>query len=518
MTESRLARTLARRKKPIRPLSLVVFIPAVIGVLALGAAVVFHYRLPKPATLRIESEPSGAAVYLNSEYRGTTPMELGRIHPGQHLVRLTRHHYQPWQEEVRLDEGVNQVTASMRYREGGKLSVTSEPSGATVYVDGDPKGVTPTVVSDVDPGGHPVRLVLPDYLEWESTPMVRTGITTTVQAELMSRMESFLIRATEASPDDVTNWTELFHYYVVTHNYEKAPHALAHAMDTFLRKPGINQDPGRRLYTTINRIWSGKREIDYGSAKEIEKARQAISQGYEEALKLQPDKPELYAILLDLYADTGGVTKANDLLKRGLAKFPYDDWYMSSPLLGRRARRGERAVDQYRKQLEGHPNDLVSRMRLVKTLDDSGLLDDAIAEYPKLIEKIEHSEARFTLFQRLASLYERRRRPDDAQKTYEKALAEKGAPKQRANVLYRLMRLKRDAGEAEAAIGYWERAIAVQPDVEYACRWRFLLAQMCVEHDQPAKARRLCEEILELAKAKGVRKQASTLLAELPKS
>src|SRR5690606_2925996 len=40
----------------------------------------------------------------------------------------------------------------------GRLQVTSEPAGAQVTVDGEPHGVTPLVLEDVEPGEHRVTV------------------------------------------------------------------------------------------------------------------------------------------------------------------------------------------------------------------------------------------------------------------------------------------------------------------------------------------------------------------------
>jgi tetratricopeptide (TPR) repeat protein len=160
----------------------------------------------------------------------------------------------------------------------------------------------------------------------------------------------------------------------------------------------------------------------------------------------------------------------------------------------------------------------VSRVRLATILERNGSLDEAIPEYATLIDKIKNSSVRFSMLQSLGGLYERRQRMDEAVQCYDKALKEEAGAQYRAALLFRIVRIKREAGDVETVVAVWEKAIAVQPDVEYACRWRLQLAHLCAESERAPKARTLCQEILSISKADGTRKEASKLMETLPGS
>lgn len=56
-----------------------------------GTQVVYHVEMPRPAiagTLPIETTPAGARVLLDGTPRGTTPLEIAGVEPGEHRVRL----------------------------------------------------------------------------------------------------------------------------------------------------------------------------------------------------------------------------------------------------------------------------------------------------------------------------------------------------------------------------------------------------------------------------------------------
>ena len=487
-------------------------VPGLVGVLAFAAALFYrHETAPRPAVLKVESEPTGASLFVNGEFRGTTPVEIGNLRAGKHLLRLTLFHHRSWQQEVLVTEGGKRVDAILEYRKGGKLAVKSEPAGATVYVDGDPKGVTPMTVADLDPGLHALRLVLPDYKEWESTQTVTVDKTTNVEARMVLRIEDYLVRMTQVDPDLLANWSDMFHFYIVTKQYEKAPNALAHGLDALIREPARNDPYKGRLDAELVKLWSGQGDVVL-KPEEIRKSRDCIEQGYEQAVSMQPDNMELYGRLVFFYGLDENIEKGNAVLEKGLAKFPTNrGWYLTEP----QQMRTNISAQACKRRLADHPDDMVSRVRLVTLLERDNALDEAIAEYPPLIERFKSSPMKFTWLKALGSLYERRRRMDEAVATYEKALLEEPEAQYRAEVLYRIVRIKRDAGDIEAAVMNWEKAIAAQPDVEYACRWRHQLAVLCSENGREAKARSLCEEILTLSKAESTRKDAETLLEKL---
>jgi hypothetical protein len=73
--------------------------------------------------------------------------------------------------------------------ESGAISVTSDPVGATVYVDGRFIGQTPIDVPSLAAGDHRVRLVMDGYLENGRIVTVNTGKTETLNVRLSARAQ-----------------------------------------------------------------------------------------------------------------------------------------------------------------------------------------------------------------------------------------------------------------------------------------------------------------------------------------
>jgi formylglycine-generating enzyme required for sulfatase activity/TolB-like protein len=100
----------------------------------------------KPAfgSLKIESEPSGAEVYIGGEKVGTTPFTEQRYPSGQYLVTVKKEWYLP-QEDQQITVSDGQATTKMATlsQDFGTLEVASDPSGAEVTLDGKKLGTTP---------------------------------------------------------------------------------------------------------------------------------------------------------------------------------------------------------------------------------------------------------------------------------------------------------------------------------------------------------------------------------------
>ena len=115
----------------------------------------------RTGTLTISSTPSDASVYIDGDFIGLTPLRDYKIDTGgarekqieirlelsgykSHVAKVTLKGDQqtPW--DVRLEKFISQT---------GTLTVTSTPSGASVYIDGDFIGLTPLHDYEIDTGG-----------------------------------------------------------------------------------------------------------------------------------------------------------------------------------------------------------------------------------------------------------------------------------------------------------------------------------------------------------------------------
>ena len=164
---------------------------------------------PTPAfgSIAVTSIPSGANIYLDNAYKGLTPLTIDAVPNGNHIMVLRLDRYEDSSRIISITGNslvVNialdplptltptatstlQPTATGTVQPGqttlvplggyGALSITTSPPGATVYIDGEVKGVTPATVPGLSEGKHTVLLVLAGYNSLNTTITVNTGKT-----------------------------------------------------------------------------------------------------------------------------------------------------------------------------------------------------------------------------------------------------------------------------------------------------------------------------------------------------
>jgi TonB family protein len=111
------------------------------------------------ATLRIETTPPGATVWLDGLVVGRSPLELRNLRAGPRHLRILEDGYAPAEVGLELGEGTTDLPLRFAMSPtAARLTVRSEPDGATVRVDGRTIGTTPLDQALLGPGRHEVRV------------------------------------------------------------------------------------------------------------------------------------------------------------------------------------------------------------------------------------------------------------------------------------------------------------------------------------------------------------------------
>jgi hypothetical protein len=142
---------------------------------------------PPSGAVYVASTPGSASVTLDGGSAQTTPANYSAVAPGTHSVKITKPGFVPWSKTVTVEAGktvkVNAILSAAP--DVGTLSITSNPSGADIYLDGTYWGYTPMTIGNVVQGGHEVRLLCAGYQPWTQTASVAGGQTTQMTAVLI---------------------------------------------------------------------------------------------------------------------------------------------------------------------------------------------------------------------------------------------------------------------------------------------------------------------------------------------
>jgi len=134
--------------------------------------------------LAIESEPTGAEIFVNRIKRGISPIVLPKLPIGKYEI-VARHggHTDAFdQAEVRYNRRT-EIKLSLQ-PEPGALLVKSDPSGATVYIDGELKGITTLSIEPVSAGRRQVKIEHDGYVPYVGEVVIKPNKAETVSVVL----------------------------------------------------------------------------------------------------------------------------------------------------------------------------------------------------------------------------------------------------------------------------------------------------------------------------------------------
>lgn len=169
-------------------------------------------------SVNVVSYPAGASVFLDDVYRGVTnpwdALDIPDVAPGEHDLTLTLGGYYDYVTTVTVPAGSEtSVVATLTDLPGanpnGQVAVSSEPSGAGIYIDTVYRGITPQIVDNVPKESHTLLVRQAGYQDWTTQVQVTEGETAQVSATLATggtatATTTLITGATTAAPTPTT--------------------------------------------------------------------------------------------------------------------------------------------------------------------------------------------------------------------------------------------------------------------------------------------------------------------------
>jgi hypothetical protein len=139
-----------------------------------------------PGQLALDSTPQGAQVQIDG--RGdpswVTPLALSNLQPGSHSITITKPGYSTDTRSVEVASGSKSTLVVHLAQVTATLAVTSDPAGASIFVDGKDMGKTTPAHVSLDKGKHVVLVRKMGYIDETTTAQFALGQTVSISPTL----------------------------------------------------------------------------------------------------------------------------------------------------------------------------------------------------------------------------------------------------------------------------------------------------------------------------------------------
>ncbi|MCX2842604.1 PEGA domain-containing protein [Microbulbifer thermotolerans] len=139
--------------------------------------------------VHVVSNPVGASVTVNGEFRGHTPLEL-ELSPGsEHRLRFFKNGYASVERTINVDSGLERdlnITLDPVY---GRVRITSSPENAQVYIDGKLAGTTGETFN-LPARSHNILVRKSGYEDFETTVIPSAKLEQSIRAVLLTAEEA----------------------------------------------------------------------------------------------------------------------------------------------------------------------------------------------------------------------------------------------------------------------------------------------------------------------------------------
>ncbi len=211
---------------------------------------------PNWAMVTMPTDPEGATVHIDGADSGFVTPGPVEVLAGEHTISIRKFGYADWTDIIYVEAGqVVQLEPVELELQGGVLTMTSEPPGASVSIDGEFKGVTPLTATVEPQKAHSLSVLLVGYEQLDRDISVDPGAHETLDL-VLEKVMGTLIVTTE--PDGVEVWVdgnllgvsnESFALHAVDHSVELRKEGYAGYSNHITIQPGLAQNLRVRLLT-----------------------------------------------------------------------------------------------------------------------------------------------------------------------------------------------------------------------------------------------------------------------------
>ncbi len=165
-----------------------------------------NFELRKlPGFLTVLSTPvDGASVLIDDEEAGHTPITGIEVEPGPHRVVVKADLYLEYVTDMEIEGMSHEQTLTTELEPAwADITVTSEPAGAMLLLDGKETDVTP-LSAQIEKGARELELILPGYKVWQAQIDVVAGEAQTLPLVTLEPADGLVSLVTQPTGVNVT--------------------------------------------------------------------------------------------------------------------------------------------------------------------------------------------------------------------------------------------------------------------------------------------------------------------------
>lgn len=142
------------------------------------------------ASVRIASDPPGASVTVDGEYRGEAPLTAS-VRPGRRVLRASKAGYEPATKRIAATAGRSASVAFKLAPLLGALDIETQPAAAELWLDGQRHGPAAGTVM-LPARAHDLEIRKDGYASYRKTVTPQPGFTQALKVRLLTHEEARL--------------------------------------------------------------------------------------------------------------------------------------------------------------------------------------------------------------------------------------------------------------------------------------------------------------------------------------
>jgi len=293
--------------------------------------------------------------------------------------------------------------------------------------------------------------------------------------QLSLRTEQFYLGEIESHPEEISNYTELAHLYLLNDDVDKAIDVFRKAILAGTAQ-GADRNDVRYLYKTLTSAYRGN--YSKGDREKEKQTHDKLEVIVEEAIEKAPRDSGEYRSLAMVYTSLVPLEKIAALCDR---------------------------------IAQGNPDSTIYQ-DMGDIYLERGKAADAIVMFEQAITR---GPDNFKTRYALATAYHRVGRYEKAQQQYEAAQAIDAPPREKAELLFMFSRLHRKTGDLEKAEQALRSATELAPDSDQSGRWALQLVDVLIEQKKFNEAEKMCTDLAAAGKNPYLKRRAQQRLQRI---